>query len=177
MSIHRHRRTGRSTAGPRSQRGAVLYVALMMLVLLALIGVTAMQVTGLQERMTASYRSANLAFQGAEGRAREREIAIARQVKSSGVEALQIDAPICSAEGFDPSGWAESLKYANPLPADTKLSYVRRIDECVSAGGSISSGKEPVSENTNLIFQVTAYAVDRGTNPGSDSVIDTIFVP
>ena len=172
MSIHRHRRTGRSIAGPRSQRGAVLYVALMMLVLLALIGVTAMQVTGLQERMTASYRSANLAFQGAEGRAREREIAIARQVKSSGVEALQIDAPICSAEGFDPSGWAESLKYA-----DTKLSYVRRIDECVSAGGSISSGKEPVSENTNLIFQVTAYAVDRGTNPGSDSVIDTIFVP
>ncbi|GAB6491072.1 hypothetical protein bcgnr5371_60850 [Bacillus cereus] len=54
---------------------------------------------------------------------------------------------------------------------------MRRIDECVSAGGSISSGKEPVSENTNLIFQVTAYAVDRGTNPGSDSVIDTIFVP
>ncbi|MGO4778081.1 PilX N-terminal domain-containing pilus assembly protein, partial [Lysobacter sp. 2RAB21] len=55
---------------PSAQRGAVLYVALIMLVLLALIGITAMQVTGLQERMTSSYRSTNMAVQSAGGRAR-----------------------------------------------------------------------------------------------------------
>ncbi|MGH8081331.1 MAG: pilus assembly PilX family protein [Lysobacter sp.] len=168
-------RTRRSPlVAPSAQRGAVLYVALIMLVLLALIGITAMQVTGLQERMTSSYRSTNMAFQNAEGNARGRESDLQRQVQSGGTEAIDLDQPLCTA-GFDPSAWAEKLKYANPLPA--KQNYTRRIDECVSGGTGIGMGTAPLSENTNLIFQVTAYAVDRGTNPGSDAVIDTIFVP
>ncbi|ALN79894.1 pilus assembly PilX family protein [Lysobacter antibioticus] len=158
---------------PRAQRGVVLYVALIMLLLLALLGITAMQVTGLQERMTSNYRSTNMAFQNAEGRARGKESDLKRQVQSAGTESIDLDESVCTT-GFDPSGWAEKLKYANPLPA--KLSYTRRIDECISGGG-IGMGTAPVSENTNLIFQVTAYAVDRGANPGSDAVIDTIFVP
>lgn len=158
----------------RSQRGAVLYVALIMLILLALLGITAMQVTGLQERMTGSYRSTNMAFQNAEGRARGKEGDLQRQVQSGGAESIDLDETVCTA-GFDPSAWAETLKYANPLPA--KLSYTRRIDECISGGTGIGMGTAPISENTNLIFQVTAYAVDRGANPGSDAVIDTIFVP
>ncbi|MGN7918707.1 pilus assembly PilX family protein [Lysobacter antibioticus] len=164
----------RPFTGARTQRGAVLYVALIMLILLALIGITAMQVTGLQERMTASYRSTNMAFQNAEGRARGKESDLQRQVQSGGGESIELDESVCTA-GFDPSAWAETLKYANPLPA--KLSYTRRIDECVSGGTGIGMGTAPISENTNLIFQVTAYAVDRGANPGSDAVIDTIFVP
>lgn len=158
----------------RGQRGAVLYVALMMLVLLALIGITALQVTGLQERMTSSYRATNVAFQNAEGRARGSEADLQRQVQSGGNEVIDIDEPFCEA-GFDPSGWARTMKYSNPLPA--KLSHTRRIDECISGGTGIGMGTTPISENTNLIFQVTAYAVDYGTNPGSDAVIDTIFVP
>lgn len=161
-------------ASMRSQRGAVLYVALMMLVLLALIGITALQVTGLQERMTSSYRSTNMAFQNAEGRARGTESDLQRQVQSAGAEAIGLDDPFCVA-GFDPSGWAKEMKYANPLPG--KLTHTRRIDQCVSGGSGIGMGTTPISENTNLIFQVTAYAVDHGTNPGSDAVIDTIFVP
>lgn len=164
----------RPVASPRSQRGAVLYVALMMLVLLALIGITALQVTGLQERMTSSYRSTNMAFQNAEGRARGKEADLQRQVQSGGTEAIDVDELLC-VNSFDPSAWAMQLKYANPLPA--KLSHTRRIDQCVSGGSGIGMGTAPISENTNLIFQVTAYAVDRGANPGSDSVIDTIFVP
>ena len=59
--------------GAARQRGAVLYVALIMLVLLALIGVVALQVAGMQERMAASYRAVNLAFQFTEERARATE--------------------------------------------------------------------------------------------------------
>jgi len=173
MTIVRSRRSA-ATSPLRRQRGAVLYVALMMLVLLALIGITALQVTGLQERMTSSYRSTNNAFQNAEGRARSNEADLQRQVQSGGAEVIAIDEPFCVA-GFDPSGWARTMKYSDPLPA--KLSHTRRIDECVSGGTGIGMGTVPISENTNLIFQVTAYAVDRGTNPGSDAVIDTIFVP
>ena len=43
-------------SSPNRQSGAVLYVALVMLVLLALIGIVAMQVAGLQERMSANYQ-------------------------------------------------------------------------------------------------------------------------
>ncbi|QQP98068.1 pilus assembly PilX family protein [Lysobacter enzymogenes] len=172
MNHVRFRRIPRTA--PRSQRGAVLYVALMMLVLLALIGVAAMQVTGLQERMTSSYRSTNLAFQNAEGRARGKEDSLKKQVESGGAKALQVDEGFCTS-GFDPTAWARQLKYANPLPA--KLDYTRRIDQCVSGNSSLGLGTAPVNENTNLIFQVTAYAIDRGTNPSSDAVIDTIFVP
>jgi type IV pilus assembly protein PilX len=52
--------------GRTQQRGAVLYVALIMLILLALLGVVGMQVAGMQERMAANYRAANMAFQASE---------------------------------------------------------------------------------------------------------------
>ena len=53
MRTHPARR--RSLHSPRSQRGAVLYVVLIMLVLMALLGIAGMQVTSMQERMAANY--------------------------------------------------------------------------------------------------------------------------
>ena len=63
-------------ASARTQRGAVLYVALIMLILLALLGIAGMQVAGMQEKMAANYRAANRAFQNSEGvvRAAERSV-------------------------------------------------------------------------------------------------------
>lgn len=52
----------------KHQRGAVLFVALMMLVILTLLGLSAAQVTSLQERMASVYRSDSMAFQNAENR-------------------------------------------------------------------------------------------------------------
>lgn len=171
-------RTGNKLSGfrpPARQRGAVLYVALMMLVLLALIGVTALQVTGLQERMSANYRSTNMALQNAEALTRQTELDLDRQVNSAGKENLVVDEPFCSA-AFDPTRWAAQMNFVKPTP---KPSHTRRIDECVAGTGSTAMGTGPVTENTNLIFQVTAYATDRasGSNPSSDAVIDTIFIP
>lgn len=48
------------------QRGAALVVSLIMLVLMTLIGVTAMRVTTVQEKMVANSRDLNIAFQAAE---------------------------------------------------------------------------------------------------------------
>lgn len=53
---------------PKNQRGAVLFIALMMLIILTLLGLSAAQVTSLQERMSSVYRSDSLAFQNAENR-------------------------------------------------------------------------------------------------------------
>lgn len=162
-------------SAPNRQRGAALYVALMMLILLSLIGVAALQVTGLQERMSANYRATNMALQNAEALTRERELDIDRQVNSGGKENLVVDEPFCT-NAFDPTGWAAKMNFVKPTP---KPSHTRRIDECVAGNSSSAMGTGPVTENTNLIFQITAYATDRASasNPSSDAVIDTIFIP
>ncbi len=54
-----------------SQRGAVLFVSLIILILLTLLGVSAMQVTMLQERMSGNYRASQLAFERSESRMAE----------------------------------------------------------------------------------------------------------
>ncbi|HET6545218.1 MAG TPA: PilX N-terminal domain-containing pilus assembly protein [Rhodanobacteraceae bacterium] len=56
---------------PAQARGAVLFVALIMLLLLTLLGVTAAQVTVLQQRMSGSFRVQQVAFERAEGRMAE----------------------------------------------------------------------------------------------------------
>ncbi len=56
---------------PSRQRGAVLFIALILLLLLTLLGVTAMQVTLLQERMSGNFRAQQQAFERAEGRMAE----------------------------------------------------------------------------------------------------------
>jgi len=57
----------------KKQSGAVLAISLIMLLLLTLIGVTAMQTTSLEEKMAGNARDRNLAFQAAESGLREGE--------------------------------------------------------------------------------------------------------
>lgn len=56
------------------QRGAVLVVSLLMLLVLTILGVTAMQMTRMQERMAGNSRDLSLAFQGAEAALRDAEL-------------------------------------------------------------------------------------------------------
>ena len=58
-------------ASVQSQRGAALIVALIFLVILTLLGITASTVTGLEERMTGNTRDRDLAFEAAEAAIRD----------------------------------------------------------------------------------------------------------
>lgn len=58
---------------PIGQRGTVLIIALVFLLLMTLVGIAAMQGTTLQERMAGNHRDRNLAFQAAEAALREGE--------------------------------------------------------------------------------------------------------
>ncbi|MEO8019281.1 MAG: PilX N-terminal domain-containing pilus assembly protein [Pseudomonadota bacterium] len=58
---------------PSRQRGAVLVVALLMLLVMTVLGVTAMQMSRMEERMAGNSRDINLAFQGAEAGLRDSE--------------------------------------------------------------------------------------------------------
>lgn len=147
---------------PRTQTGAVLYVALIMLVLLALIGVVAMQVASLQERMSANYQSTNMAFQNAEGDVRERELELEEQLLAGISPPTNIPSMACMT-AFNPQTWTG----ADP--------HVRRMDQCIDSGVDMTS--LPEEERTDQIYQITVYSRDRAIGPTSEAVIDTVFIP
>jgi type IV pilus assembly protein PilX len=59
---------------PKQQTGAVLVISLFILVVITLIGISAIQTTTLEEKMTGNMRDHDLAFQAAESALRDAEI-------------------------------------------------------------------------------------------------------
>lgn len=57
----------------QAQRGAALVISLLMLLVMTVLGLAAMQVTRMEERMAGNSRDVNLAFQGAEAGLRDSE--------------------------------------------------------------------------------------------------------
>lgn len=150
------------------QHGAVLYVALVFLVLLALLGIAGTRIAGLQERMSSNYRATNIAFQLAESEVRTKEVEIEAAFRVSGM--FFSDQDRCDPN-FDPAAWAQQQA---DLTDPSEIGRSRRIDRC-TPGGSLGTGLRPESEKTDHMYQVTAYSPDpSGT---SDAAIDTIFIP
>ncbi len=164
-------------ASSARQKGAVLYVAMIMLILLALIGIVGMQVSGLQEKMSANYRNVNLAFQNAEGRARAAECNVEAQVNRTVVSCGTGLAPtveqICDTD-HDATNWAAARAMGDPAASST---VVRSIGKCISGNTGLGMGVKPESEDPNPVFQVTVYATDFVNNPTADAAVDTIFRP
>lgn len=161
---------------PRShskQNGAVLYIALIMLVLLALLGVVGLQVSGLQERMAYNYRTLNLAFQRAEARAREAECFVEGTVNRvvTACAAVTVE-PVCD-KPFDASSTAQG--WAAAEPAVDALS-VRSIGKCIAGNSSLGMGRQPENEDPNPVFQVTVFSND-GVGQSAGAAVDTIFRP
>jgi type IV pilus assembly protein PilX len=155
------------------QRGAALYVALIMLILLALMGIVGMQVAGLQERMAANYLGMNVAFQEAEASARLRECFVEGVVNRTGTcsgGAVDIN-QICD-DGFDATNWAAQM--STDVPQENRVS-IRAIGPCISGNSGLGQGKGPVSEDPNPVYQITVYS----TNPAAtaNAAIDTVFRP
>jgi type IV pilus assembly protein PilX len=146
------------------QRGAALYVALIMLILLALIGVIGLQVAGNQERMASNYRLTNISFQRAEDLARAKEQEISTTVYSGAVFAVDL---ACTS-AYNPAAWADTVTAAQD-------DRTRRLDPCFPGGTSKKIGLKH-NEQTANVYQVTAFSKDDlgGT---SEAVIDTIYIP
>ena len=167
MNRIRFRRIPRSA---QRQRGVVLYVALVLLILLTLLGIAGMQVSAMQERMSAGWRASNVAFQNGEAQVKTREIAI---VAAPAGVIFPADDERCNA--FDPAVWAETEIQLGEVSGN----FVRRIDRC-SPGGGLAIGKAPESEDTNTQFQISAYGTDVTTTAddrSAEAVIDSIFIP
>lgn len=94
-----------SYAGPRRQHGAVLFVALVFLLLLTLLGITASSTSILQERMTGGMRNAQLAMMGTESTLRGGEIDLWTAASRSSFQTGGLALPPCGNSGVQPCAY------------------------------------------------------------------------
>lgn len=157
----------------RRQQGAALYVAMIMIILLAMIGIVGMQVAGLQERMASNYLNVNLAFQNAEAEVRQVECYLKDNSACTAV-ASRVQASLNSNpfdESFDPTAWAAAKSV--DVPQADRL-YVRDITDRISGNASLDMGTRPESEKIK-VFQITVYATNDAAT--ANAAVDTIFRP
>ena len=149
-------------ASARHQGGAALYVALIMLILLALIGIVGMQVATLQERMSANYLASNMAFQRAEMVVRNGEVDV--------INGLANQYEDC-ATSFDPQNWADAVGAG--VASDMRL---RNISICT--GQCSVAGGADGSESLCNFYRITGFSRDTDTAATSSSLaaIDTTFI-
>lgn len=157
-----------SFASSSRQQGAALYVAMIMLLLLTLIGVAAMQVSSLQQRMATNFNDFALAFQRAEGLLRQNEFELQRS----------FDTGASRAETYclgDATSWANAIE-----PATAPVAQVRKIigGSCIGSAPIDPTEEGGVPAPGELDYQLMAAAADRdaGNNPTSVVVIETVYV-
>lgn len=155
----------------KTQKGAVLFISLIMLLVMTLIGVTGMRTTVLEEKMTSNLRDRGLAFQAAEAAILDAEELLDTLVSTGSFDGSlgRLGPSDDDPDFFDTGTWAadSSIGYSGSL-ADvaTQPRYILKYVGTVKTNtGDLSVGSYG-SRDTSVvtIFRITA----RGTG-GSDS--------
>ncbi|HBZ29300.1 MAG TPA: hypothetical protein DEO56_01675 [Nitrosomonas nitrosa] len=149
------------------QRGVVLVTGLIFLVILTLLGVTAMQTTILEERMAGNLRDENLAFQAAEAALREGELFLEQITLpvfdgSNGLyryDPKNPDNPSSAPNPITWSGWSTSGRTINVTiqgVASQPRYIIEQLDSISIAGGSAQQSAQSL---TSTMFRITARGV------------------
>ena len=155
---------------PGRQQGAVLFVALMLLIILTLLGLATAQVVSLQERMSSIYRADAMALQNAES--------ILAQVERNMTEVAAASNVLCDnlyQGGLQPANW----KSGN-LASGTHVENIGRGASFISSIGSLEAGMASEMADKNcLMLQISAHAYDTPTPTSSTShrVVQSLFTP
>ena len=169
--------TAPSVPGCR-QRGLVLPLALILLVVLTLAGIGAARVNILQERMVAATYNRQLAFQAAEAALREGERFLQQALLPAfnGSGGLYL-APLPSAtrvwDGWSASDWSSNgITYGGSLSkvAAQPVYIIEELARTPGNGGSLGSG-QPQPEV--VYYRITARAV--GGNLNSVVLLQSIY--
>ena len=110
-----------SLAAVRRQKGITLIVGLILLLVMTMLGLTAVQVTTQQERMAGNLRDRNIAFQAAESALREGESALENQcvIVFNGKGAFDVEANSEDELAFIASAATEQWTEDNSFPFDS----------------------------------------------------------
>ena len=146
-------------AGPSTQRGVVLIVGLIMLLLMTMLGLAAMQSTNQQERMAGNMRDRDLAFQAAEAALREGEGLISTGNEATAGNAF-FNVPRTYAQLTEDANWdaGNTDSVAHPgfrtaeIPAANQPRF--KIEQLQEVDRSL----DPTSPDIIDYFRVTARA-------------------
>lgn len=157
---------------PHSQSGVALIASMLMLLILTLIGVTAMLVTALEEKMSGNQRDRSLAFHAAESALRVGEKALVDAIKANNLDPGANPLPTFHCTG---AGVCPLVNVSDPA------SWSAGGNDCLKAGactytGDLSNGQKTVlaSQPQYLIElfnngePVASQGIDYG-HAGSDS--------
>ena len=155
----------------QQQRGAVLIISLVLLLVLTIIGVTGMRTTILEEKMAGNLRDKNLAFQAAETALRDGEDLVSNLVAISSFDGSggKLGSSDDDPDFFDSATWSDSdsIAYSGSLTdvAAQPRYIVKYIKEVAGDTGSLKVGgygNDRTSAVSNL--RVTAKGTGKTTN-------------
>ena len=172
----------------RREQGAVLITGLVFLLVLTMLGISAMSINALEERMAGNSRDLNLAFQAAESGLRDAELDILANISpASGFDAsctnglcLPPSASTPLAQSID---WNDASitraygAYTGVSPLEMVSAQPRYIIEVLPAlpagpGQSIATGIKPASGG--MAYRISALGV--GGRSESRVILQSLFV-
>lgn len=154
--------------GHSQQRGAVLLVSLIMLLLLTIIGTAAMRDTNLQERMAGNMRDHHLAFQAAEAALRFAEQGIKDEYENLINDSLYpVNEPSNAVVFNDFSGnvYSKPSYTITRLPHPGQLNMQDMVNPETAGGGSLEAGESLILDFVLVRIEST------GTGMSSDSKV------
>ena len=158
---------------PNRQKGAVLAVSLLLLLVLTLLGVSSMQGTRLEEKMAGNAKDRNLAFQTSESGLREAEDFVEQLVSlgnfdgTAGLYGMGDSEP----DYADTQTWVDANKHvtasSNYGAYQPPQYYIKRFTTVTGLEGAMNMSGYGDNKGTGdvTIFKITS----RGTGGNSDS--------
>ncbi len=172
----------------RREQGAVLIIGLVFLLVLTMLGISAMSINTLEERMAGNSRDLNLAFQAAESGLRDAELDILTNIgPASGFDASctnglclppSSSTPLAqSIDWSDASITREYGAYTGTGPLKLVSSQPRYLIELLPAlpaspGQSIATGIKPASGG--VAYRISALGV--GGRSESRVILQSLFI-
>jgi len=157
------------------QKGMALFVALIMILLLTLLGLAAIQVTAMQEKMAGNYRTFNFAFNRAEDALRKVEFDVQQTIARVGPFGVDTDPAVQCVNGN--INGLQSLRSWSDLREPTGAAE-QRIANITGCSGVPSTVKDDnSSDQPPQTFLIFASDSDRnaGQNPTSVVVLEATY--
>ena len=168
----------------KNQTGSALIVSLSILLVLTILGVSAMRTTSLEEKMAGNSRDAQLAFEAAEAALREAEDFIIKSVNDDAyVDSTTLGAGLYRASAIiSADAWTEEAKWAVAIqaPYSTEVALpprfmIQKLESKLGQGTKADLGKA-ISYDENdqaLFYQITARGT--GISPNSRVMLQSFF--
>ncbi|MDP5240137.1 PilX N-terminal domain-containing pilus assembly protein [Uliginosibacterium sp. 31-16] len=163
----------------RKERGAALLVGLIVLLLLTMLGITAMRTSTLEERMAGNMRDSNIAFQSAEGALREafKTDLAGKAYDGSATGYNQQITTFTDGSGNNISEfkfWSESFDWTTAALTATKANGVTSAPKYVVETIPATTGVWKAGERAKRAYRVTA--ISSGASNRSETIVQGTIV-